>query len=106
MNTAEQFTAYKGKKIALYGLGVETQKALKVLKTDFNIIGLLDGFQEEGSLYDCPIVSLKNVIERGVKLIVVVARPGSCKAIARRIGDKCIEEFCESGKRRGYPRAQ
>ncbi|MCI8315023.1 MAG: HAD-IA family hydrolase [Lachnospiraceae bacterium] len=91
MNTAEQFTAYKGKKIALYGLGVETQKALKVLKTDFNIIGLLDGFQEEGSLYDCPIVSLKNVIERGVKLIVVVARPGSCKAIARRIGDKCRE---------------
>ncbi len=91
MDTAERFTEYKGKKIALYGLGVETKKALRVLKTDFYIIGLLDGFQEKGSLYDCPIVSLKDVMDSGAKLIIVVARPGSCKAIARRIGDKCRE---------------
>ena len=75
MNTAEQFTAYKGKKIALYGLGVETQKALKVLKTDYNIIGLLDGFQEEGSMYNCPLDSLKNVLTRREQHIVVFTRP-------------------------------
>ncbi|MFG6367687.1 MAG: HAD hydrolase-like protein [Lachnospiraceae bacterium] len=91
MSVKDLFAEYKGKKIALYGLGLETKKALKMLKTDFCIIGLLDGFQEEGSLYDCPIVSLEDVVNSGVKLIIAVARPGSCKAIARRIGDKCKE---------------
>ena len=91
MGTAEQFEEYKGKKIALYGLGIETENTLRVMEKDYNIIGLLDGFQEEGSLYGYSIVSLDYVINHGIKLIIAVARPGSCRAIARRIGEICKE---------------
>lgn len=85
------FQEYSGEKIALYGLGTETQKALLLLEDQFEIIGLLDSFQESGELYGKEIVSLARAITEGVKLIIVVARPGSCKAIAKKIGDICRE---------------
>lgn len=86
------FQKYYGKKIALYGLGTETRKALLSLEEHFEIIGLLDSFQDSGQIHGKDILSLSRVIEEGVKLIIVVARPGSCKAIARRIGDTCREQ--------------
>lgn len=85
------FQKYNGEKIALYGLGTETKKALLSLEDRFEIVGLLDSFREEGNLYGKNIFSLKQMIERGVKLIIVVARPGSCKAIGKKIGDICRE---------------
>lgn len=89
MGTYERFLSYKGKKIALYGLGMETQKTLEELGSDFDIIGLLDGFREQGELYGYPILSLDETVEKKVELILVAARPGSCRAIAARIGDMC-----------------
>lgn len=85
------FQEYCGEKIALYGLGTETKKALLSFEDYFKIIGLLDSFQESGELYGREIVSLPRAITEGVKLIIVVARPGSCKAIAKKIGDICRE---------------
>ena len=78
----EPFQKYIGEKTALYGLGTETKGALLSLEDRFEILGLLDSFREEGELYGKKIVSLSYVVEAGVKLIIVVARPGSCKAIA------------------------
>lgn len=46
--------------------------------------GLLDSFQEEGSFYGKPVISLSSCVKQGVKLIIAVARPGSCKAIAKK----------------------
>lgn len=77
--------------IAIYGLSVETEKAIPVLEKEYHILGLLDGFRTEGELYGCPIISLEEAIQAGVKLIIVVARPGSCKAIAKKIGATCLE---------------
>mgnify|MGYP002509555957 CR=1 FL=1 len=88
---SDLFQEYIGEKIALYGLGTETKKALLSLEGRFEIIGLLDSFQEEGKLYGKDIFPLNRVLERDVKLIIVVARPGSCKAIAKKIGDICRE---------------
>ncbi|MCM1261841.1 MAG: hypothetical protein NC313_03895 [Butyrivibrio sp.] len=82
---------YKNEKIAIYGLGTETERALNEIGQDFQIIGLLDGYKEEGVLYDKPIIPLKYAIECQVKLIIVVARPGSCRAIFKRIGTVCTE---------------
>lgn len=87
----EPFQKYIGEKTALYGLGTETKGALLSLEDRFEILGLLDSFREEGELYGKKIVSLSYVVEAGVKLIIVVARPGSCKAIAGKIGDICSE---------------
>ncbi len=85
------FQEYYGEKIALYGLGTETQKALLSFEDHFEITGLLDSFQESGELYGKEILSLSHVIDEGVKLIIVIARPGSCKAIAKKISDICRE---------------
>ncbi len=81
----------KGSKAALYGLGTETERFLNEHKENMSVVGLLDGFREEGELYGCPIISLKSAIANGVSLIIVIARPGSCKAITRRIGHVCRE---------------
>lgn len=55
------------------------------------VVGLLDGYREDGELYGYPILSLQEAFERGARTIIVIARPGSCKAIAKRIGAFCAE---------------
>lgn len=82
------------RKIALYGLSTETERVLNNFK-NYEIVGLLDGFKQDGELYGKKIISLDNAISMGIERIIVVARPGSCKAIARRIGGKCIENCVE-----------
>ena len=91
----EIFQEYTDKKIALYGLGTETKKALLLLEGRFEIVGLLDSFQESGELYGKKILSLSQVIEKGVELVIVVARPGSCKAITKKIGKLCVNHGIE-----------
>ena len=83
------------KLIAIYGLGTETEKAIPMLSRCFYIVGLLDGFQKNGEIYGYPIISLDEAVNAGVEQIIVVARPGSCKAIAKKIGSKCREENIE-----------
>ncbi len=76
-------------KIAIYGLGTETERFLAEYGKDIVVAGLLDGFREDGEQYGYPILPIRKVIEEGVGLVIVVARPGSCKAIAKRIGNIC-----------------
>lgn len=76
--------------IALYGLGTETLHAIDELQSDFTIIGLLDSYKTNGFQFGLPIIELYQCIEKRVEAVIVVARPGSCKAIARNIGDFCI----------------
>lgn len=82
---------YRGCKIAIYGLGVETECLLGELGEAFQVVGLLDSYQSSGNLYGKPIVSVEYAVEAAVRLILVAARPGSCRAIARRIGGICRE---------------
>lgn len=83
------FGKYKSKKIALYGLGTETQRALMKLGDGYAVIGLLDSFRTDGRLYGQQIISFDDAVSEGVGLIIVVARPGSCRAIAKKIGREC-----------------
>lgn len=76
-------------KIAIYGLSTETERVLPNLINEYDVVGLLDGFKTEGEIYGYPIVSMDYVINQGIKKIIVVARPGSCKAIEKRIGNIC-----------------
>lgn len=82
------FEEYQNIPIVLYGLGTETEAALKELE-NFEIVGLLDSFREDGELYGKKIISLPDCAKTGVQLIIVVARPGSCRAIAKKIGSFC-----------------
>lgn len=81
----------KNNKIAIYGLSTETERFLAGYGASASVAGLLDGFREEGEIYGYSIIPITECITRGVRLIIVVARPGSCKAIAKRIGSFCRE---------------
>ncbi|MDE6603815.1 MAG: hypothetical protein K2K90_17060 [Lachnospiraceae bacterium] len=85
------FPEYTGSKIAIYGLGVETERVLSEIRETFQVIGLLDSYQSSGCLYGKPIISIEKAVAEPVRMILVVARPGSCRAIARRIGGICRE---------------
>ncbi len=87
----EMFQEYKGSKMAVYGLGTETERVLEEMDQEFQIIGLLDGYQTTGTVFEKPVISMERAVHEGVKLILVAARPGSCKAIAKRIGNICAE---------------
>ncbi len=83
---------YRDCKIAIYGLGAETERVLKEIGDCVQVVGLLDSYQNSGSLYGKPIISLEEAILESVRLILVAARPGSCRAIAKRIGGMCREK--------------
>ncbi len=53
------------------------------------VVGLLDGCRTEGDLYGKRIIPLEEAVQKGIALILVVARPESCKVIAKRIGEVC-----------------
>ena len=79
------------KKIALYGLSTETERVLNEWNDKYNVIGLLDGFKSSGDQFGYSILDINDVVKQENVIIIVVARPGSCKAIAKRIGDLCRE---------------
>lgn len=86
---ADVFQELSGKKVAVYGLGAETERLLPDLKSLFDIIGLLDGFKSEGELFGYQIISLEEAVTSGIQAIIVIARPGSCKVIAKKVSDIC-----------------
>lgn len=77
--------------VALYGLGTETERFINKYSSQLSIVGILDGFKDSGELYGYPIIPLSKIPSYDVFLIIVIARPGSCKVIAKRIGGFCIE---------------
>lgn len=85
---------YNGQKAAVYGLGVETERLLAEMDGEafggLQIIGLLDSYRQEGVFFGKPVITLEEAVARQVKLIIVAARPGSCRAIAKRIGSVCM----------------
>ncbi len=81
----------RDKQIVLYGLGTETERFIKDYGQRTNIIGLLDGFRTTGEMYGYPIITIEQAIQQNTALVLVIARPGSCKVIAKRIGDICRE---------------
>jgi len=77
--------------IAIYGLSNLTQKLLGQLREEFNIIGLLDGYRQSGTLYGKSIISMEQAIQSKVEAIIVVARPSSRRIIVNRIREICKE---------------
>lgn len=79
------------KKIVLYGLSTETERILNEWNDKYNVIGLLDGFKNFGEQFGYPILDINDVVGLEDIVIIVVARPGSCRTIAKKIGDLCRE---------------
>lgn len=83
------------KKLLIYGLSTDTERVLNEWNGKYNVIGLLDGFKTSGQQFGYPILDINDVVKLENIIIIVVARPGSCKAIAKRIGDLCRENNVE-----------
>ena len=81
----------KQKKVLIYGISTETERVLDEWNGNYNVIGLLDGFRTSGEQFGYSILDINDVIAMDDIAIVVVARPGSCRAIAKRIGALCRE---------------
>lgn len=90
-NLLQKFRKFKNSKIAIYGLSTETKRVLDEISDSFSIVGLLDGYKSSGTLYGRPIISIEDAVKCQVKLILVVARPGSCRAITKRIKKICVD---------------
>lgn len=84
----DRLNHFKKMPMAVYGLGAEAEKLLMHL-TEYPVVGLLDSFRENGEMFGKPIISLEKAVAEKVSLILVAARPGSCRAIAKQIGDFC-----------------
>lgn len=82
---------YGHDKIAIYGLGTETERFISEHGDELDIVCLLDGYRTDGEMYGYSIMPIDAAIDAGIKHIIVIARPGSCKAIARRIRNICIQ---------------
>ena len=83
------------KKLLIYGLSTETERVLNEWNGKYNVIGLLDGFKTSGQQFGYPILDINDVVKLENIIIIVVARPGSCRSIAKRIGDLCRENNVE-----------
>ncbi|MBR5356678.1 MAG: HAD hydrolase-like protein [Lachnospiraceae bacterium] len=85
----------KDKKVVIYGLSTETERTLQEWGGRYEVLGLLDGFKSSGEQFGYPILDIKDVVSRKDVIVIVVARPGSCRAIVKRIGDLCRENGIE-----------
>ena len=79
------------KKIIIYGISTETERVLSEWNGKYNVVGLLDGFMTEGEQFGYRILDINEVVRMDNIAIIVVARPGSCKVITKRIGALCRE---------------
>ena len=84
------FAGWEDRNLVLYGLSVNSDIIIKSFP-NHKILGLLDGYEQSGELYDKPILSLKKVKEQGADAIIIVARASSVALIAQRVGSFCRE---------------
>lgn len=81
----------EGQGLAIYGLGVQTQRLLEEIGRQ-RVMCLLDGCRTDGALYGVKIMEVGEAVKAGVRVIIAAARPESCKVIAKRIGGLCREK--------------
>jgi predicted HAD superfamily hydrolase len=81
----------KDRKIVIYGLSTETERMIREWRGRYKIVGLLDGFRSSGKQFGYPILDIHDVVKLKNVMILVIARPESCRVIAKRIGDLCRE---------------
>jgi len=86
----ENFIQFKDKRIVIYGISNQTKIVLDNC-TGFNILGLMDVYLTEGSLYGANILSYEEVLSLKTEIIVIVARASSTKIIYKRISKFCVE---------------
>jgi len=86
----KNFGKQKDKRIVIYGISNNTKSILDE-SAEYNILGLMDGYQTEGEMYGKNIISYEKVRSLKTEIIIVVARASSVKIIYKRIAKFCEE---------------
>ncbi len=100
----KNFGRYADTPLVIYGIGQGTRHILDNFP-GHAIVGLMDGARTGESAYGLPILSFGQVVELGVKLIVIVAVSSNVNLIYRRIAgpakEHSVEVFDINGNRPG-----
>lgn len=84
----KNFKRYLKEEIAIYGLGKNTKLILEECK-EFHIAGLMDGVRTGEEVWGLPVFSYEEVVQRGIKVIVIVAAGINVPVIYQRIAGEC-----------------
>lgn len=88
LKTVKTFQTYLGdkrqEKLVVYGTGINAEAVVKSC-SDYRIVGLMDAAKTGEDLWGLRVLSEKEILEAGVKCIVVVARPAVLTVIYKRI---------------------
>ncbi|WP_312518717.1 hypothetical protein [Anaerospora sp.] len=87
-----KFADCVNKKIVLYGISNNTKHILDSF-SDFQFLGVMDGYKTGESIYGKRILSNEEVLELKTDIIIIIARANSTKIICKRIA-----KFCKSHK--------
>ena len=93
----EQFRAWKGKKIFLYGAGLNVKKAMELYGAEYRFGAIIVPDEEkekacaDKAFSDIPVVSMEEALIRRPDVIVIAAQMYSAEIVYQRICGKCKE---------------
>ncbi|WP_294152176.1 hypothetical protein [uncultured Selenomonas sp.] len=85
----KHFQRFQDKGIVVYGLGKNTEVLLDALRDEYHFIGLMDGVRTGETVYGLPVLTVDEAQERGVGVILILARAANLSIIYPRIAADC-----------------
>ena len=86
----DNFEKYKDENIVLYGTGEYAKRIITNFK-DYNILGMLDRWSSYGQIWEKPIFSYKEILEKKVNVIIIAASQYNTETVCKRIGKFCSD---------------
>ncbi|MDR0920549.1 MAG: HAD hydrolase-like protein [Oscillospiraceae bacterium] len=83
----DNFSSLGDEKIVIYGVGKNTEIVIRNFPKS-NIIGLMDGHRTGEKIFGKRVIDIEEVIDSGVKKIVIIAKFSNLKIIYRRFAEK------------------
>lgn len=84
----QNFSKYKDEKIAIYGLGKNTENLLNHIR-DYTIIALMDEVRIGQTVFGLPVISCEEAYNMGIRKIIIIAREANVPIIYHRIFNVC-----------------
>ena len=85
----EHFSHLIGRRIVLFGKGVNAKDAFRLYANDFKFLGYTECAMESGYLDGVAVLSQQEMIELEVEAIIIATQIASCEAVYQRILPFC-----------------
>ncbi|HJA31265.1 MAG TPA: glycosyltransferase [Candidatus Eisenbergiella pullicola] len=87
-NFDEKFRSLKGKKIAVYGSGINAKEILNRF-SDYDFLCLVDDKAAGTYINGYAVIKLEEMFELGAEYLIIAAKTRSAEAVYQRIGAEC-----------------